>query len=110
MNGDRMSGHKKWSVLHDKLMARPGAAEAIARANAAGDEEIRQYERRHAEAMRKIDVAGHLQVTPYDLAAFESLDDVSISTLREYLDSIGARLELIAWFDEPDRRVPIVLV
>jgi hypothetical protein len=24
-----MSGHTKWSVLHEKLMARPGAAEAL---------------------------------------------------------------------------------
>jgi hypothetical protein len=38
---------------------------------------------------------------------FEHADDVRVSTLRQYLDTLGARLELVAVFD--DRRVPIHL-
>jgi hypothetical protein len=60
--------------------------------------------------MRTIDETGALRITQEQLAVFEYIEDVSVSVLRDYLDSIGARLELVAWFDEPDRRVPIELV
>ena len=50
-----MSGHTKWSVPQEKLMARPGAAEAVARSRADLDEETRHYEIRHVAAMRQID-------------------------------------------------------
>jgi hypothetical protein len=104
-----MSGHTKWSVIEAKLVARPGAAEAIARASVELDEEIRQYNVRRADAIRTIDENGELRVTRDDVVAFEHIEDVSIAVLRDYLDTIGARLELVAWFDEPDRRVPIEL-
>jgi hypothetical protein len=32
-----------------------------------------------------------------------------VSTLRQYLDVLGARLELLAVFDEEGQRVPIQL-
>ncbi len=31
------------------------------------------------------------------------------STLRDYLEALGARLELVAVFDEDNRRVPVNL-
>jgi hypothetical protein len=34
---------------------------------------------------------------------------VRISTLRQYLEALGARLELVAVFDDDGRRVPIQL-
>lgn len=40
----------------------------------------------------------------------EHADDVRISTLRQYLEAVGARLELVAVFDdEEERRVLIHL-
>jgi hypothetical protein len=44
-----------------------------------------------------------------DLQALEHSDDVRVSTLRQYLEALGARLELVAVFDDDDRRVPIHL-
>jgi len=43
------------------------------------------------------------------VSKFEHADDVRISTLRQYLEALGARLELVAVFDDEDRRVPIEL-
>ena len=37
------------------------------------------------------------------------LDELIVSTLRQYLEALGARLELVAVFDDEDRRVPIHL-
>jgi hypothetical protein len=34
---------------------------------------------------------------------------VRVSTLKDYLDALGARLEFVAVFDDDERRVPIHL-
>lgn len=104
-----MSGHVKWSKLRDELMAKPGAKEGIERARKESMEEIRLYELRHAEAVSQAELAGRLEVTQGAISKFEHSDDVRVSTLRQYLDALGARLELMAVFDDEDRRVPLHL-
>ena len=104
-----MTGRTKWSTLRDELVAKPGAKEAIARARAQSLEEIRLYELRHAEAVSQAEMAGRLEVTQGAISKFEHADDVRVSTLREYLEALGARLELVAVFDEEERRVPVHL-
>ena len=102
-----MSGHRKFSELKDELLTRPGAVEALERAGKSSDEEIRLYELRHAEALSQATMAGRLELTQSAVSRFENADDVRISTLRQYIEALGARLELVAVFDEDDRRVPI---
>jgi len=104
-----MTGRTKWSTLRDELVAKPGAKEAIASARAQSLEEIRLYELRHAEAVSQVEMAGRLEVTQGAISKFEHADDVRVSTLREYLEALGARLELVAVFDEEERRVPVHL-
>ena len=104
-----MSGHTKWSKLRDELMAKPGADAAVARARKESLEEIRLYELRHAEAVSQAELAGRLEVTQGAISKFEHAEDVRVSTLREYLEALGARLELVAVFDDEERRVPVHL-
>ena len=105
-----MSGHTSWRKLRDDLRAQSGSEDAIARAREESAEELRLYELRHAEAVSQADLAGRLEVTQGAISKFENADDVRISTLRQYLEALGARLELIAVFDDEDeRRVPIHL-
>lgn len=104
-----MSGHVKWSKLRNELMAKPGAKEGVERAREESLEEIRLYELRHAEAVSQAELGGRLEVTQGAISKFEHAEDVRISTLRQYLEALGARLELVAVFDEEDRRVPIEL-
>lgn len=104
-----MSGHRKFSELRDQVLARPGAAERLERARAATLEEIRLYELRHAEAVSQAALAGRLDITQSAVSKLEHADDVRVSTLRQYLAALGARLELVAVFDDDDRRVPIHL-
>ena len=104
-----MSGRTKWSKLRDELMAKPGAEAALAKARNDSLEEIRLYELRHAEAVSQAELAGRLEVTQGAISKFEHAEDVRVSTLREYLDALGARLELVAVFDDEDRRVPVHL-
>ena len=104
-----MSGHQKFSKLRDQVLARPGGAEAVAEARAATLEEIRLYELRHAEALSQAEVAGRLEITQSAVSKLEHAEDVRVSTLRDYLEALGARLELVAVFDEDNRRVPVHL-
>jgi hypothetical protein len=39
----------------------------------------------------------------------EHSDDVRVSTLRQYLEAFGARLEFVAVFDDEERRVRLHL-
>ena len=99
----------KFSELRKQVEARPGAAERLAAKRAETLEEIRLYELRHAEAVSQVDLAGRLDVTQGAVSKLEHADDVRVSTLRQYLEALGARLELVAVFDDEDRRVPINL-
>lgn len=104
-----MSGHRKFSELRDHVLARRGAADRLAQARIATLEEIRLYKLRHAEAVSQAELAGRLDITQSAVSKLEHADDVRVSTLRQYLDALGARLELVAVFDDDDRRVPIHL-
>jgi DNA-binding transcriptional regulator YiaG len=99
----------KFSELRKDVVARPGAKERLATKRAATLEEIRLYELRHAEAVSQAELAGRLDVTQGAISKLEHSDDVRVSTLRQYLEALGARLELVAVFDDEERRVPVHL-
>jgi transcriptional regulator with XRE-family HTH domain len=99
----------KFSQLRDAVVAEPGAPERLAGLRTETLEEIRLYELRHGEAISQAELAGRLDVTQGAISKLEHSDDVRVSTLRQYLDALGARLELVAVFDDEDRRVPIHL-
>jgi DNA-binding XRE family transcriptional regulator len=99
----------KFSELRDDVVAKPGAPERLADLRAETFEEIRLYELRHGEAISQAELAGRLDVTQGAISKLEHSDDVRVSTLRQYLDALGARLELVAVFDDDNRRVPIHL-
>jgi len=99
----------KFSALRAEFMERPGADEALAQARVETLEEIRLYELRHQEALSQAEIAGRLDVTQGAISKLEHADDVRVSTLRNYLEALGARLELVAVFDDDDRRVPVNL-
>lgn len=99
----------KFSELRDTVVAKRGAPERLAGLRADTLEEIRLYELRHGEAISQAELAGRLDVTQGAISKLEHSDDVRVSTWRQYLDALGARLELVAVFDDDDRRVPIDL-
>ncbi|MDH4144640.1 MAG: helix-turn-helix domain-containing protein [Acidimicrobiia bacterium] len=100
---------KNFSELRTQVEARPGAADRLAELRAETLEEIRLYELRHEAAVSQVELAGRLEVTQGAISKLEHSDDVRVSTLRQYLEALGARLELVAVFDDEDRRVPVHL-
>ncbi|MGH3371314.1 MAG: helix-turn-helix domain-containing protein [Nocardioidaceae bacterium] len=99
----------KFSELRNEVEARPGATERLAAKRAETLEEIRLYQLRHAEAVSQAELAGHLDVTQGAISKLDHSEDVRVSTLRQYVEALGARLELVAVFEEEQRRVPIHL-
>jgi predicted XRE-type DNA-binding protein len=99
----------KFSDLRSEVVARPGASERLVAARAETFDEIRLFELRHQEALSQVEIAGRLEVTQGAISKLEHADDVRVSTLRNYLEALGARLELVAVFDDEERRVPINL-
>ncbi len=99
----------KFSELRKEVDTRAGAAERLAVKRAETLEEIRLYELRHRQAVSQVELAGRLDVTQGAISKLEHSDDVRVSTLRQYLEALGARLELVAVFDDEDRRVPVHL-
>ena len=99
----------KFAKLREEVRGSPGAVERLAKARAETLEEIRLFEIRHREAVSQATLAGRLEVTQGAISKLEHSDDVRVSTLRQYLEALGARLELVAVFDDEDERVPIHL-
>jgi DNA-binding XRE family transcriptional regulator len=99
----------KFSELRSEVVARPGATDRLAHLRRDTLEEIRLYQLRHNEAISQAELAGRLDVTQGAISKLEHSDDVRVSTLRQYLEALGARLELVAVFDDEDRRVPVHL-
>jgi predicted XRE-type DNA-binding protein len=98
-----------FTELADQVAAKPGAAERLARLRAETLDEIRLFELRHGEAISQAELAGRLDVTQGAISKLEHSEDVRVSTLRQYLEAMGARLELVAVFEDDDRRVPVHL-
>jgi DNA-binding XRE family transcriptional regulator len=99
----------KFTKLREEVLARPGATERVAQARVETLEEIRLYELRHRDAISQATLAGRLEVTQGAISKLEHSEDVRVSTLRQYLEALGARLELVAVFEDDDQRVPIHL-
>ena len=91
--------------LRDAVVAKPGAAERLAGLRAETLEEIRLYE---------LATAGDQPASSPAVSTSRKGDlrsstlTTCVSTLRQYLEALGARLELVAVFDD-DRRVPVHL-
>ena len=99
----------KFSELRDGVVAKPGAPERLATLRRETLEELELYELRHREAISQVELAGRLEVTQGAVSKLEHSEDVRVSTLRQYLEALGARLELVAVFDDTNRRVPVHL-
>jgi DNA-binding transcriptional regulator YiaG len=99
----------KFSDLRNEATAKPGAAERLAALRAETLDEIHLYELRHGEAVSQAELAGRLEVTQGAISKLEHSEDVRVSTLRQYLEALGARLELVDVFDDEGRRVPVHL-
>lgn len=98
---------KSYRDLHDRVIERPGASERL---NALREEtlmEIGLYELRRALEISQEDLAAKLDISQSAISQLERAGDLRLSTLRRYLEKLGARLELTAVFADDEQAVPI---
>ena len=99
---------KNFKILHDQVMARPGAAERAAKHRLETLAEIGLYQLRIDSQLSQIDLAERLDITQPSISKIEHAEDLRISTLRNYIQALGAELKIDAEF--PDgHRVPLVI-
>ena len=104
-----MPATKSYRRLHDQVAARPGAAERLAALREETLSEIGLHELRKALERSQTELAAKLNISQSAVSQLERSDDLKLSTLRNYLAQLGARLQLVAVFDEDDQEhsVPI---
>lgn len=104
-----MPSTKSYKLLHEQVVARPGAEERLAALREATLEEIGLYELRQALERSQTDMAAVLDISQPAVSQFERGEDIKLSTLRNYVQGLGARLQILAVFDDgkQETAVPI---
>lgn len=98
---------KSYRLLQQRVLARPGGAERVARHRDEALAEVGLYELRLSQQISQVELADRLEITQPAVSKLENAADVRLSTLREYVEALGGELEVSARF--PDRVVLLVL-
>jgi predicted transcriptional regulator len=96
---------KKFDNLRARALARPGAAERIARHRAEMVGELTLAELREARERTQKQLTADLGTTQSGVSRIEHETDLYVSTLRTYVEALGGQLCIQAVF--PDARVTI---
>lgn len=104
-----MPSTKSYRRLHEEVVGRPGAAARLAALREDTVAEIGLYELRRALDRSQTELAAELGISQSAISQLERAGDVKLSTLRNYLEHLGARLELLAVFEDDDEEhvIPI---
>lgn len=100
---------KNYRELHAKVVARPGAPERLAALREATVAEIGLHELRRALNRSQVEVAASMGSSQPAVSQFERGEDVRLSSLRRYLEGLGARLQLVALFDDGETETAVPL-
>lgn len=104
-----MPSTKNYRNLHNQVMSRPGAAERLAALRQETLAEIGLYELRRALERSQADLAASLSVSQSAVSQLERGEDIKLSTLRSYVQGLGAHLRIVAVFDDGENETPILI-
>lgn len=102
-----MPSSKPYRKLHNKVVEREGATERLAALRNETLTEVGLYELRQAVNRSQSDLAASLQITQSAVSQLEQGGDIKLSTLRRYLEELGADLQLLAVFKNGDTETAI---
>ncbi|MQA00128.1 MAG: helix-turn-helix domain-containing protein [Dehalococcoidia bacterium] len=98
---------KNYRLLRERVLARPGAEERVAKHREEALAELGLHELRRAQEVSQVELAARLEVTQPAVSKLENAEDMRLSTLKEYIEALGGHLEIQARFD--GETVPIHL-
>ncbi len=96
---------KPFSELEDRARAKygPGWDEDVAVIKQAIEDALELAELRRRRGVTQVQLADRLGISQGNVSQLERRSELYISTLRDYIEALGGRLELVAVFpDEPD--------
>ena len=102
-----MPSTKSYRELHDKVAKRSGAAERLAALRADTLAEIGLYELRRSLDRSQTEVAAELGISQSAVSQLERGGDLLLSTLRNYIQGLGADLQILAVFDDGENETAI---
>ncbi len=88
---------KSYRDLHDTVVARPGATGRAPRRDTGRG---RPVELRRALQRSQTDLAAALGISHWAISQLERGEDVKLSTLRSYIQGLGAKLQILAVSDD----------
>ena len=100
---------RNYRELHERVVARPGAPERLAALREATVAEIGLHELRRALNRSQVDLAASIGSSQPAVSQFEHGEDIRLSSLRRYLEGLGARLRIVALFDDGETETAIPL-
>ena len=100
---------RNYRDLHEKVVARPGASDRLRALREATVAEIGLYELRRALNRSQAELAVNMGSSQPAVSQFERGDDMRLSSLRRYIEGLGARLRIVALFDDGETETAIPL-
>ena len=100
---------KNYREIHERVVARPGAPDRLAALREATVAEIGLHELRRALNRSQAELALRMGSSQPAVSQFERGEDVRLSSLRRYLEGLGARLQIVALFDDGEVETAIPL-
>lgn len=97
-----MTRYKNYRVLQEKVLSRPGAKKRLAALRQQTLAEIGLFELRRMQEVSQLLLGERLEVSQSAISKLEHAEDLRLSTLREYIEALGGRLEVRACFDDGD--------
>jgi DNA-binding transcriptional regulator YiaG len=99
---------KSYTILHDKVISRPGAPKKLADLRSETLAQIALHELRRSEEVSQVVLAERLEITQPAVSKIERASDLRIITLRKYVEALGATLNIEAVFSD-GRRLPLTI-
>ena len=102
-----MPSTENYRDLRDQIIAHPGAAERLAALREDTLAEIGLYELRRALERSQADLAASLSISQSAVSQLERGEDIKLSTLRSYIQGLGAHLRVVAVFGDGSNETAI---
>lgn len=95
-----MSKPRPFGELSEEVRSRPGAADEIDARKRAMVAAVRLNELRKQRGQTQARLADLLGMTQANVSRIERSDNLYLSTLADYVDALGGRIEINAVFDD----------
>lgn len=94
-----MSGRTNWKVMRERIETDPARKIVLETGRQRVREELALQELRERQGVTQAELARTLKRAQANISRMERRGDVHVSTLAEYVEGLGGRLEIRAVFD-----------